>query len=91
MKTILNGLPPPQKTHKGTFPDITKQISCLNKQIDTLTDSFTNQTGEHVGKVTDEDALHEIDCLQTTKENLIIVRQKQRKCVRLMDLKSLKI
>lgn len=56
---------------------ITEQLGCLLKQRDVLRQSFTNHTGDDVGKVTDPEAVHEIECLDETIELLEKVRDKK--------------
>lgn len=39
--------------------------------------SFTNRTGEDVGKITDQDALHDIGCMTDTLKLLENIREKR--------------
>jgi hypothetical protein len=45
---------------------ITEQVATLQKQRENLKVAYMNRTGEDVGKITDDDALHELSCLEDT-------------------------
>jgi len=46
------------------------QIKVLQAQRGSLKHAFAERTGENAGKVMDENAQHEIECLEATEEIL---------------------
>jgi hypothetical protein len=84
-----NGLKPPSQTNRSTtHPSLSKQLSCLDNLMETIESASINRTGEHVGKVTDEEVIRELEALKTIRNNIQLLRQKQKKGVTMCDLKQ---
>ena len=66
--TPLNRIVPPQP------PSLDEQIAVVQSMIDGVRVAFTQLTGKDSGEITDADALHEIKCLEATRQALLWLR-----------------